>query len=675
MFSGSARWPRIGLIAAVATLAVTYVAMTLTASRSKSVAFDELPHLTAGYIYWQKGDFRMQPENGVFPQRWAALPFLFTHPALPPPQDPDWQEADVWRLGYRFFNQLGNDPDSLLLQGRAMIALLGALTGILVFVWARRLFGSGGGLVAMILAVFCPALLAHGSIATSDMAFTCILLAATLAVWELLHVVTALRLAAGLVTVALLFLTKMSAPLFIAMAAGMVVIRLFSRRELSWRLGRVRSLTTRREIAAAIAGLVAVHLLFAWGAVWAAYDFRYAASPQEAAGGAHFLTTFTPDWGTNAAIQLLHLLNQARLLPEAYLYGYEHVLQFARYRMTFFNGEYSFAGRMAFFPYAFLVKTPLSVFPLLLLAGWSVARGARADHAKVRAILYAIAPLLLLLAVFGAAALTARLNIGHRHILPLYPPLYILAGAAWPLATDAFVRWRKGAVLALVLLFVAESWAIRPDYLAYFNCLDGGPDQAWRHLVDSSLDWGMDLPALAQWVKHEQSRHGAEQLYFAYFGTGAPEHYGLTFANLPGEPDWRTEKGFFVLGPGLYAVSATQLQIYAENFGPWNRVYEDQYQQVSAEVSRLVNATPDEQQALLAEKSPEYWTGRCITLEHLRFSRLCVWLRRHEPLVRVAHSIFVWRLSDADLHAALHDAPAELAPAPLVVPPELLGKP
>ena len=59
-------------------------------------------------------------------------------------------------------------------------------------------------------------------------------------------------------------------------------------------------------------------------------------------------------------------------------------------------------------------------------------------------------------------------------------------------------RWPALACLVLVSigLFAGESLWRWPNYLAYFNQLAGGPSHGYRHLVDSSLDWGQDLPAL-----------------------------------------------------------------------------------------------------------------------------------------------------------------------------------
>ena len=102
--------------------------------------------------------------------------------------------------------------------------------------------------------------------------------------------------------------------------------------------------------------------------------------------------------------------------------------------------------------------------------------------------------------VYGAFAITSQLNIGHRHILPIYPVLFIGCGAVVYLLRQNRRTIFIAAVAILFLWQIGESFAIRPNYLAYFNEVAGGPARGYEHLVDSSVDWGQDLPALKRWL-------------------------------------------------------------------------------------------------------------------------------------------------------------------------------
>ena len=89
------------------------------------------------------------------------------------------------------------------------------------------------------------------------------------------------------------------------------------------------------------------------------------------------------------------------------------------------------------------------------------------------------------------------------------------------------------AIAALLLGGQAVSAVgIYPHFLAYFSPIVGGPAQGYQHLVDSSLDWGQDLPGLKHWL--DQNRRPGEPVYLSYFGTGEPDHYGIEAVGLPG---------------------------------------------------------------------------------------------------------------------------------------------
>src|SRR2546423_1527726 len=184
--------------------------------------------------------------------------------------------------------------------------------------------------------------------------------------------------------------------------------------------------------------------------------------------------------------RMIETLRHYRLLPEAYIYGVAHVWRGSRERAAFFNGEFSIAGWRTFFPYTFLVKTPLPLFVVIALAVAAAVTRSRSRPAKARTragdwALYDTLPLWVLFGVYWIAAVSSHLNIGHRHILPTYPPLFVLCGAsalwcrAWPgiggepRLNGPFSR-SAGIGLCIALALLAGETIYRfPNYLAYFN--------------------------------------------------------------------------------------------------------------------------------------------------------------------------------------------------------------
>ena len=673
------QWIRLRPWLAVALLLGLYFVLGLSASRDKSPAFDETTHLTAGYNIWLNGDFRFDPANGDFVKRWSALPLLLSRPAFPSSNDPMWRQGEPFVVGYKFLFESGNSVPELLLQARAMVALLGVALGLLVYWSARSLFGSACGLLALGLYAFCPHMLAHGTLVSTDLALTLALFASTWFLWRLLQGVTWVRLVLSVGAFGVLLLSKLSALLILPIAAILVVVRLGDAQPLVWTLGRERRLVGRGAIAAVFAGLIVIHALCGWATIWAGYNFKYLARANPADPGQVFESKppeARPVTGAPAAV--LEFCRRWRLLPEGYLKGAEGLLSISETRPAFMAGHWKLGGFRMFFPYAMLVKTPLPFFLLLPLgvAGWwwtkrraGLAGAASAGPPVPK--LYDLTPLLALIAVYSGAALLQNVNIGHRHILPLYPPFYVLASSAglWFAGRTPGAKVAAGLTVLCLLWFAGESLRVRPHYLAYFNQIVGGPAKGYLHLVDSSLDWGMDLPGLERWLA-EHNRDDREPVYFAYFGTGDPNYYSIRSRRLPGFFDWRQREAYS-LGPGIYAISATLLEsVYTERFGPWNKLYERQYQ-ATLKTLMVLESTgndPARRAALLQKYPPQFWEKQYAAFEALRFSRLCAYLRHRPPDDQVGYSILLWRLDEASIAAAMQGPAAELLDAPVATP-------
>jgi hypothetical protein len=625
--------------AVVAALLGLHWLMAVTAVRDKSTMFDEIAHLTAGESYWLTGDIRLQPEGGILPQRWQALGLVGGGYRFPSLDQPAWWQSDAYAVGYHFFYESGNDLATMLWRGRAAAALLALPLGLVVFLWSRRLFGTAGGLVSLALFTFSPTMLAHSPAINSDTAAALFFTAAAWAVWVALHRPTAVTVAASALAVAGLFVSKQSAPIIVFVALALVVVRQLARRP---RLG------AGTLVVMALAHAIAVVTL-----VWALHGFRFAAFTHAQPG------RDTLGWETVQPLPgWVETARAHRLLPEAYLYAYAYVLHHAEKRRAFLRGEWGSTGWWSFFPWTLALKTPLPLFVLLAAGGLAAFSRRRAGPAA----LYETIPLWTLLAAYWAVALASHLNSGHRHILPTYPAMFVLAGAAG-LWLSSRTRVAAGVVLAGLLWFVGESLAIRPHYLAYFNQLAGGPRNGWRQLVDSSLDWGQDLPGLKTWLDRNGPGREGTPVYLSYFGTGRPESYGIESIRLPGYYDhWRPARPWSELGGGVYCISATMVQSVFNMFpGPWAVPYEEVYRRGTSAMRALAAVQDPAERARQAAEIP---AASLYQLEQLRFARLMAYLRRREPDDQVGWSILVYRLSDAEVRDALEGAPAELVPQP-----------
>lgn len=421
---------------------------------------------------------------------------------------------------------------------------------------------------------------------------------------------------------------------------------------------------------------------------------------------------------TSLMPRLLGFAREHRLFPEAFIAGYAHVWRTSHRNSAFFNGKVSEQGWASFFPFVFAVKTPLPFFALLGIAAWVAFAGWLGRRAVLRAGqresaartlwlgAYPFLPLLALLAVYWATMLRSSLNIGHRHLLPTYPPLIIATGAlallwARPHASvlsPKALRRLRWAVAGLGVALALEIAARFPHYIAYFNGVIS-PDRAYRHVVDSSLDWGQELPAVARYLEG----HPKEKAYFAYFGVGEPANHGINAQFIGGTQgmtrrvyppllvmlDTTTEevRNFLArhpryndrlvlnlsrgddrlhagliqrgehhrLGAGLYLISATMLQgvYHGKAGGPWRPELEDYYQRFEQMLTPFLQ---DDHAAILRvgpKVSLDHWNVTFEDYYNLRLSRLTAYLRKREPIHIINHAILVYRLTEADIAQAL----------------------
>lgn len=764
--------------AAIFVLIAFWIGM-LASLRGTSQTVDEGMHALRGFTYWGFNDYRFNPVNGNLPQRLIALPLLFGNYKFPPVSQTGWATCQGWQLAREWFYQSGNDADAMTCRGRAVNGLLAVALGFLVWAWSRQLFGPRGGMLSLLLYVFSPTVLANGALMTSDIAAALFFFAATWAWWRMLQQPTPVRIIVSTLAMAGLFVSKMSCVLILPIAFALLALRVVQGTPLTFRRSassRTRSRTAQLAIFSAMA---IGHILVVVLVIWTFYGFRYSAFSPAMPSGTWTDETWelllekpSPDsalkqLGLNSAqekeankifaheeadpkrwsiaalkaldvvrhqtltqeqqiyldellarppprfmARVFETLRQHHALPEAYLYGFAHAWHGSNERPAFLNGHFSRSGWHWFFPYTFLVKTPVAIFVVI---GLAIAAALAQVNQKRFELIYQTAPLWVLFLFYWTAAIMSHLNIGHRHILVTYPPLFVLCGAAglWlqpqPERRGSLGQRVPCLVLGLALLLLTLEVVYRfPHYIAYFNGIVR-PENAYRHLVDSSLDWGQDLPGVRRYI---ETHHPTGPAYLAYFGSASPSYYQIpaiqiysgseSYRPLPllvlplpqnaedealrnflqSQPDYddtvvgsaqNGDQTYGILmmrpslvrfGAGTYFISATLMQPVAQLgcgvVGGWNEDLEKQYQAVRKIADPLLREDATARRAALSEISPQTAAESMIKYECLAFNRLGAFLRRRQPDDNIGFSILVYRLSPEDIARALDGPPAEL---------------
>jgi hypothetical protein len=622
----------------------------------KSATSDEPLHMIGGASYWRLDDYRLQPENGNLPQRWCAIPLVLAGWPLPSFEDPAWSRSGVVDLSRAYLFQTGNPSRRMLTWARSFAAVWGVLIALLVYRSSRELFGPAGAWLSLAFCLTDTTLLANAPLATSDASAAFFFSWSTLAIWRMLELPSPRTAAVASVAVAGLFIAKFSAPLEIPV--GMILLAIRGRYGPEWEVswgGRRRRVSAGVGLAAVGACLVAVCLV-AWLVVWLAFGFRYEAmNPQTAPAGA------LAGWGTlDAGTQelggskgrLLAFLGKHRVLPEGYLYGMTYVLNMVR-RYSFFCGDYSVTGWWAYFPFTFLVKTPLPTLAgLVLLPVLAVGRMQPAAAEPRERSWYPLVPLLTLLAVYWTASVTTTLNIGHRHLLPVYPASFILLGAL-PALTRARVglRWLPWALAACSCL--VSLWTF-PNYLAFFNGIVRR-DEAWHCLVDSNLDWGQEHDTLESFVARERRTYGSEHPIYGCLFDSTPQGTGEDTVKLL--PTMFNDAQLPPLEPGTYCISATHLQgIYLRLSGPWTARMEERFQDRVRALALFMPLSPEERQTKYGIAA-DLFERIVEDLRVLEYYRLIAQLRERTPDETLNGAILVYRLDSPTFQSLLRAGP------------------
>jgi hypothetical protein len=325
------------------------------------------------------------------------------------------------------------------------------LSCLAVFALARRFYGNAQALCASAIYAFSPTVLAHAGFATTDMAYTATFLWAFFAflLWlERPSWKYALLLGIGS---GFMLCAKFSSLLHFPLAAFLVTLAQAIAYDMQ---PERRQLLTKAHASTLVAVALPVFLLV----VGLIYRFRY----EDIVIGLHELRQFND-------------------------YGFA----------IWFFGPVTNEGVWYYFPAMLLFKAPIA-FHILWCGALAVAiqrlRRSGAEHVQL------LFPFLAALAVL-VPGMFAHINIGVRHVLPVFALLALPAGSMWWQLWQAG-RARHAFAVVLVLWMVSAPVASYPEYVAYYNELGGAHPE---HIsVDSDFDWGQNIRLLGEKAKQMQ---------------------------------------------------------------------------------------------------------------------------------------------------------------------------
>jgi len=472
---------------------------------------DEAFHLRFGYTFLRTGELPAVLEHPPLSQALSALPLLPLNlrfrPAGASSAGAPGSDAD-------FLYRNTVPAETILAAGRSVRVVLTLMFGAFIAWWTRRHFGALPALAALLLFAFDPTFLAHGHLATTDVlaAFGffagCVTWGAFLA-WGSMG----RALLCGLITGIALAVKYSALLLPVLYVLWYVIEGLRQAAALEAPRWRCSFGHFFKSMAVVLAGaFVAVYVLYGFETrpllpaeiSGTPLSTILVTNPATASLGAILL--HHPGLARVVNTEALHLPIPAPSFLRGFLYVSSHN---ASGHNSYLMGQSSFGGWWYYFPVVFGVKSPTGLLALLLLAVaatfpivlrdgpqeavFKILRARPAWHTLT------IPPL-----AYLVVSTTSHINIGIRHILPIYPFLFI-----WPAALLFTFRrpalpafFGRAAVICLALVAV-ESAAAFPRYLAFFNWPSGGRSNGWKYVVDSNLDWGQDMKRLREYLERK----------------------------------------------------------------------------------------------------------------------------------------------------------------------------
>jgi 4-amino-4-deoxy-L-arabinose transferase-like glycosyltransferase len=474
------------LIPAILAAVTSYQAKLFRSTTSAT--YDEPLYLQLGLQAYHDGSFA-----GFIRPMIPPLPILLT--AWLPSLDTDSSELRVDEIA-----------ELMNLSRSAATALIGIPLVLVVHVWLARRRGwiagaLGGGLVA-----FSPNILAHVSVSTVDACFVLFTLVALAALIAYRNAPTRARYLIFALTTGLAMASKQSA-VFLFPVAALIFLEVALAKE-----GRPRSFRSAARILVGVVLRTCGVVILSVFVNWALYGF--ACAPILTPGLEH--PTLVSRLGNGPAAQRLKTELERLPCPAPITAFLGQVAHNLRGHDAFLLGQRSRSGWLLYYPTAFALKsTPSELILALIGVAFLLVRKTWTDPTRRVWVVSAL--------LFTALCVTSKLDTGIRYMLIIYPLLSLLVVDIVSDSTNNLpvIRWSLAGLLLVVQVGSAAN--IAPHYMSYFNFLAGGPENGYRYVADSNIDWGQDLPALKEELKKLES----QRPILAYFGECPPEAYGV----------------------------------------------------------------------------------------------------------------------------------------------------
>lgn len=484
--------------------------------------FDETAHIVSGYSYLTQKDYRLNPEHPPLIKDLAAFPLLFLNLNFPK-DHPSWiQEGNpVWWLqfdiGNQFLYKSGNDPDLIMFWSKITMIFLLIFLGWFLFFWTRKKYGNNAALLALFFYSFSPTLIAHGRLTNTDIGAAFGVVLSTYFWIKFLEQPYRKNIILAGVMLGISLLFKFSLILLIPFLGIITIIYILIKKK-NFLKYIVNSI---------IAGLIAF-ICVIWP-VYYLHTMNYPPQQQLKDTVFHMETSSIPVPLVNATIWMSSQPS-TRAIAHYFTGLLLAINRSATGHTTYFMGKISDEGQKPYFPIVYLIKEPipfhiLSLIALLLSLVYIREKTKKEFWPKLKEIIknhFTEFSMIIFVSIYWLTSITSELNIGIRHLLPIFPfSIFLVSVIISSWLKEPKLKIKKTFLGILIIWQIFSVFSIHPHYIAYFNELIGGPEKGHLYAVDSNLDWGQDLKRLKYWM----NENNVNKIYIDYFGGGDLDYY------------------------------------------------------------------------------------------------------------------------------------------------------
>lgn len=518
---------RVGKFAVFVMLAL-FALLALVQSRHSSPVFEEPVTIATGYYELSMRDFALNPTHPALNFELSALPLRIAKPQLRALFSVQpCVEKKFWGCTEAFFSGLSRQGISvnwLFFVSRMFYVAIGVLLGLVVYLWARKLYGEAAALLALFLFSFHPVLISFSALALQNILAVFFVVLNAYLFWRLARSPSLRLLLLVGVTLGLALATEYTSFLLFGIYAPFFVVALFSKRRAFFE--RLFHGPPRMQFRVRSALLVALTLL---ASVFAVLLLSYQGQfvPLAQSVPQHYVDyaaeKLYPELPGPLSAVVPGFVGKVPVPFASYWSGFafQYLRTTGEFKANFFAGHVysgqSIARSLLYFSSSLFFKNPLPLLVLFCLGIYAIAGRRRLAAGEWIVVLLPL--------IFLAFFLGSSRNEGPAHILPVYVFMVLIASRAVVFYKHLVMKF---AISALLVWYAAGAVLAAPHYLSYFNELLP-EERAYGLFSDHSNDIGQELNHLRSYMADNR----IERVNLSYFGGINPAQLGISYDYLP----------------------------------------------------------------------------------------------------------------------------------------------